>query len=216
MDTSAPIINEPISTIIDSSIAPLITISREKGSGGRPVAYRVAAHLKDPWKIYDQETLEQIARENEMKSWFEEQTDEETRKIIQEKINTLFGPQFHVLEQKFKDLIMLLATVGHQGHAIIVGRGAHILFPNALKVRLICALEQRIEWIKKYEHLTTKEAIAVVKESDLRKDEFIRTLYRNDLKIHYHYDMILRTSENIQLEDAAAAIVHLAKRKFRM
>ncbi len=216
MDSLIQEINEQISPETDPEIAPLITISREKGSGGRPVAYHVASELKEPWKIYDQDTLEQIARENEMKSWFESQTDEATRKMIQEKIFQIFGERFESLSQYYRDLITLITTVGYKGYAVIVGRGAHILFPRALKVRLICALEQRITWIKKYEHVTTNEAIKLIRESDIRKDEFVRTLFNHDLKIPYHYDMILRTSDNIRLEDASAAIVHLAKRKFNL
>lgn len=216
MDKLIEKVNESLVPETDPNIAPLITISREKGSGGRPVAYHVASELKEPWKIYDQDTLEQIARENEMKSWFESQTDEATRKDIQDKIHQIFGPRFDEVGQYYKDLITLLTTVGYKGYAVIVGRGAHILFPRALKVRLICALDQRIAWIKKYEHVTTREAIKMIQDSDMRKDEFVRTLFNHDLKIPYHYDMILRTSDNIKLEDASAAIVHLAQRKFNL
>ena len=216
MESPIEEVNEPITPETDPNVAPLITISREKGSGGRPVAYHVTSELKDPWKIYDQDTLEQIARENEMKAWFESQTDEKTRLAIEEKIKKTFGPRFSELSQYYRDLITLLTTVGYKGYAVIVGRGGHILFPRALKIRLICALEQRISWIKRFEHVTTQEAVKMIQDSDMRKDEFVRTLFNHDLKIPYHYDMILRTSDNIRLEDASAAIVHLAKRKFKL
>lgn len=193
---------------------PLITISREKGSGGKPVAFLVLNALQKPWKIYDQDTLEQIAHENEMKSWFQDQTTQEARDNIKKQIDALFGDRFKSLNTYNQDLIFLLSAIGYNGHAIIVGRGAHILFPQALKVRLICAIDQRIAWIKQYEHLTTKEAVEVLKQSDMKKNEFVHTLYNNDLKIPYHYDIIVRTSDQLKLEDAADAIVNLARRRF--
>lgn len=41
---------------------PLITISREMGSGGRPIAQLVAKKLGNPWKLFHKEIVEEIAK----------------------------------------------------------------------------------------------------------------------------------------------------------
>jgi len=40
---------------------PIITISREKGSGGRPIAFLVARKLGPPWQVFHKDIVDQIA-----------------------------------------------------------------------------------------------------------------------------------------------------------
>lgn len=196
---------------------PLITISREKGSGGKPIAYLTAERLGHPWKVYHQDTLEQIvAHQEELSNWFKSQIDAEGDKIIRELIRVRIGDRYNSLNQYHKDLVTLLAAIGTKGHSIIVGRGAHYLFPDALKVRLICKVEQRIEWLMKYEHVSHNEALRLINESDSQRESFIKGLFGHDHQIPHHYDIILKTSEHIKLEDAAVTIAQLAKRRFAL
>lgn len=196
---------------------PLITISREKGSGGKPIAYLIAEKLGHPWKVYHQDTLEQIvAHQEELSNWLKSQINQENRRIVHELIQNKIGDRYNGLNQYHKDLITLLASIGIKGHSIIVGRGAHYLFPDALKVRLICKIEQRIEWLMKYEHVSYSDATRLINESDSQRENFIKGLFGHDHRIPYHYDIILKTSQHIKLEDAAATIAQLAKRRFRL
>lgn len=194
---------------------PLITISREKGSGGKPIAYLTAERLGHPWKVYHQDTLEQIvAHQEELSNWFKSQIDNETRDMVNTLIQSRIGERYNALSQYHKDLVLLLASIGTKGNAIIVGRGAQYLFPDALKVRLICKIEQRIEWLMKYEHVSHNEASQLIHESDSQRENFIKGLFGHDPQTPHHYDIILKTSEHIKLEDAAATIFQLAKRRF--
>ncbi len=196
---------------------PLITISREKGSGGKPIAYLAAERLGHPWKVYHQDTLEQIvAHQEELSNWFKSQIDTITQSMVEAQIESRVGEVYQSLSKYHKDLLLLLTAIGAKGHAIIVGRGAQYLFPEALKVRLICQIEQRIEWLMKYEHVSYNEANQLIQNSDSQRENFIQGLFGNDPKIPHHYDIILRTSERIKLEDAAATIVQLAKRRFKL
>lgn len=196
---------------------PVITISREKGSGGKPIAYLTAERLGHPWKVYHQDTLEQIvAHQEELSNWFKSQIDAEEHRMIKSLITQRIGDQYDSLNQYSKDLITLLAAIGTRGHSIIVGRGAHYLFPDALKVRLICKVEQRISWLMKYEHVSHNDAIHLIHESDNQREGFIKGLFGHHHQTPHHYDIILKTSEHIKLDDAAATIVQLAKRRFAL
>lgn len=195
---------------------PLITISREKGSGGKPIAYLTAEKLGHPWKVYHQDTLEQIvAHQTVLSNWFKSQIDSESHRLIQKMIGERIGDRYKALSKYHQDLILLLSSIGVKGHAIIVGRGAQFIFPDALKVRLICKLEQRIEWLMKYEHVSYNEAIQLTQESDNQRENFTKVLFGHDHTVPHHYDIILKTSEHIKLDDAAATIAQLAKRRFK-
>ncbi len=211
------LVNNKVLKKSDRAERPLITISREKGSGGKPIAYLTAEKLGHPWKVYHQDTLEQIVNhQQEMSSWFKSQIGTDSRVIVDELIRNRIGDRFDTLQKHHKDLVTLLTAIGTKGHSIIVGRGAQYLFPEALKVRLICKLDQRIEWLMKYEHVSYNDAIRLIEESDSKRGNFIKDLFGHDPQIPHHYDLIIKTSEEIKLEDAAATIVQLAKRRFKL
>lgn len=216
MDKLMNLINSALGRNQQVPEKPVITISREKGSGGRPIAYMTAEKLGEPWKVYHQETLEQIAREKEMNTWFTQQVEASAEPQIKKIIDQALDGRYGKLDQYYQTLIRLLAIIGYRGHAIIVGRGANFLFPQALKVRLICTLEQRIQWIMEFEHVSHKEAVHLIEQSDQQREDFIRGIFGVDQKIPHHYDLIIKTSYHIKLKDAADTIVHLARRRYKL
>jgi cytidylate kinase len=100
----------------------------------------------------------------------------------------------------YKHLIHILSTIGNRGHAIIIGRGANFLFPNALKVRIICEMDERIKKVMKYEKLSRKEAIELINESDKKRRDFSKSLFLHDPTKAHHYDLIIRTGKDISLK----------------
>src|SRR3989344_1015305 len=115
---------------------PLITISREMGSGGRPIAEKVAKKLGIPWKVFHKDMMDEIAKESHLEKRLIKEVDENRIPLIDELIGDFFGKRYLNLSNYYKQLVKILTTVGHRGNAIIVGRGAHYLFPEALKIRL--------------------------------------------------------------------------------
>src|SRR3990167_9836913 len=121
---------------------PLITISREKGSGGRPIAYLVAKKLRRPWKVFHKDIIDEIAKEAHLENNLIKEIDENRIPFIEEVIGEFFGKRHVSLSNYYKHLVKILSAIGHRGHAIIVGRGANYLCPHALKVRIICEMNQ--------------------------------------------------------------------------
>jgi cytidylate kinase len=194
---------------------PIITISRERGSGGRPIAYLVAKKLKSPWRVYHKDIVDEIAHETALDPELVEQLDEHQSSAIKETLDTIFGKKFLSMNAYYKHLLHILASIGTQGFAIIIGRGANFLFPDALKVRIVSPMEERIQSMIKYEHITAKEAKKQIDQSDTERDIFTKELFQHDPRKAHHYDLIIRTGKDIDIEDAADAIVLLAKKKFK-
>ena len=195
---------------------PLITISREKGSGGRPIAYLVAKRLGAPWKVFHKIIIDEIAKEANLEKALIEEVDEGNIPLIEQMVDNVFGKAYMSLSSYYKHLIHILSTVGHRGHAVIIGRGANFLFPHALKVRIICEMNERIRKLMKYEKFTKKEAMNAIDESDRKRSEFTKSLFQHDQKKPHHYDLIVRIGNDITLEDAAELIATAAKRKFHL
>lgn len=195
---------------------PLITISREKGSGGRIVASLVVKKLGKPWKLYHKDLIEKIAQEAKMEKELIEEIDEKKRSAIEEIIFDFFGKKYATLSTYYKSLVRVLSEIGQRGYAVIVGRGANFLFPKALNVRIICPMEQRIAWEMEYEKLSKAKAIEIIQESDKKRREFVQTLFHHDIRKAHHYDLVIRTGSNLDIETAADLIVMTAKRRFKI
>lgn len=199
-----------------SSELPLITISREKGSGGRPIAHLVGKKLGNSWKVYHEEIVNRIVEETHLEKELVKEVDEANIPFIDEIVADFFGKRYLNLSGYYKELVKILSTIGNRGYAIIVGRGADYLFPHALKIRIICEMDQRIKWMMEFEKISKKEAIQRINDSDEKRFEFIETVFRHDPRKAHHYDLVIRTGQNLSIEDAADLIVRAAKRRFKV
>lgn len=195
---------------------PVITISREMGSGGKAVANLVARQLGGKWRVFDQEIIDEIAKEAHLEKKLVKSIDDRRLPMVDELITEIFGRRFLNMSGYYKHLIKVLSLIGQQGYAIILGRGANFIFPHALKVRIICEMSQRITWQMTYEKITRKEAIERIEKSDEERKRFVETLFNHDPRKAHHYDMVIRTGPNLTIEDATDFIVDLAKRRFRI
>ncbi len=198
----------------DRAELPIITISREKGSGGRPIAFLVARQLGAPWRVFHKDIVEQIAKEANLEKELIEEVDEDNIPLITQMIDNVLGKQYMNLSGYYKHLVKILSTIGNRGHAIIIGRGANFLLPEALKVRVICEMDERIRKVMKYEKVSRREAVEMIDQSDKKRTEFTKSLFQHDPRKAHHYDLIIRTGKNVTLEDAADLIVDAARKRF--
>lgn len=199
-----------------SGLKPLITISREMGSGGKIIAQMVAQRLGRPWKVYHKDLIEKIAKETRLEKKLIEEIDEKKRSTIEEIIYDLFGKKYATLNTYYQGLIRVMTEIGQRGYGIIIGRGANFLFPKALNVRIICLMEQRIKWEMEFEKISRQEAIKRINESDKKREEFVQTLFHHNLKKAHHYDLIIRTSPDLDLKTACEIIVLTTKKRFKL
>ena len=191
----------------------IITISRELGSGGKPIAYLLAKKLGSPWQVFHKDIVEEIAHETALENEVVERFDEHHTSAVNSLIQSIFGKQILTMNAYFKHLLHVLASIGTRGNAIIIGRGANFLFPNALKVRIISSMEDRIQSMVKYEHITAKEAKKQIEKSDEDRDTYIRELFQHDARKAHHYDVVIRTGKEIDVEAAVDAILSLTKKR---
>ena len=195
---------------------PIITISRESGSGGRPIAYLVAKKLGHPWKVFHKEIIEEMAKETKLQKDLIKEIDEHRIPFIEEVVADFFGKKYVTLSNYYKHLVKILSAIGHRGYAVVVGRGANYILPHALKVRMICEMQQRINWIMEYEKMTKAQAIKRIEESDQKRYDFEKALYQHDIRKAHHYDLVIRTGPRLGIEAAADLIVFAAKKRFKL
>lgn len=193
----------------------IITISRETGSGGGTIAYLLADKLGQPWKVYHEEIVNEIAEKTHLEKELISEIDEHRTPFIEQIMLDFFGKRYLNLGAYHKQLARILSAIGQRGKAIVIGRGANFLLPSSLKIRIICDMKHRVERLMKIRNLSRNEAKKIIQTSDKKRYELIKALYGHDVKKAHHYDLVIRIDKNLTIEDAVEVILAAAERRFK-
>lgn len=199
-----------------NGVFPVVTISREMGSGGKSTANLIALRLGKPWNVYDHESIDKIAKNKDLEEKLIKSIDPKRLPLVDIIIAKTFGKRLSHLSGYQRHLIKVITLVGLKGYSIILGRGANFLFPHTLNIRMICQFDQRIIWQMTYEHISRNEAVKRIEDSDKERREFIESLFNHNHCKAYHYDLVIKTGTDVTIEDAADIIIDLTKRKYKI
>ena len=194
----------------------VITISRALGSGGRSVSEILARSLN--WPLWDREILDVMASRSTLRyqARMFESLDETTQSGIDSAVYSLLGGVHK--DVYFYLLPRAILTIA-QNDAVILGRGAHLLLPNALKVTLTASFETRIKRVATREGLTETQAVARVKASDREREAFLKELTdrlsyaAGGRRVHVEFDLTIDT-DTFSLQQAASMILEAAAHRF--
>ncbi len=185
---------------------PVITISRETGSGGSHIAAELATkyHLD----LFDHEMINQMANSSQVGKQIIESLDEKGLSVLDDWIASLVDTKHLWPDQYLKHLMKVILTIGKHGKAVIVGRGANFILPpqNRLRVRIIGPVSKRVEnvCIKYDVSLNKAKKLMIKAESDRRA--FIRKYFYSDIGNSDNYDLIINT-DTVTVESAVKVIV---------
>jgi cytidylate kinase len=198
---------------IERFTKPFITISREPGSGGKPVAKLLAKQLK--FSFYDKRIIEDVAKTVRQRKALLESVDERGRSAIEDIIHGAFNPDYVSDVQYINHLGKVILSAAIKGEVVILGRGANFITPfnKGLHVRIGAPYPIRLERAVKYEKISRAKAVRVIKEVDSRRKEFIRQYFEKDITNPYYYDLVINTAD-MSIEDTAEHVVLALKNKF--
>jgi cytidylate kinase len=164
----------------------IITISREMGSGGIPIAHMVAEKLN--YKLIDGEAIMEAANSYGLSPEAVEQADEKPPHFV----DTLDSKQF--LDLHLIELIILEAAL--KGNVVIYGRGGQDLLKDissVLRTRIIAPFEDRVERWAEREWLDPDRARYLVRKSDQQRAGFIKYYFDRNWDDSVYYDLIINT-----------------------
>jgi cytidylate kinase len=180
-----------------------ITISREAGAGGTTIAGMVADRLtaagsassSTPWAVFDSNLAKQVLEDHKLSPRLEAFMTEEAKLPIEEIVEEVLGlhPSRWTMVQHTTKTILRLASLGH---AILVGRGAHVItarLNNVLHVRLVASLQTRVRYTADRHHLGDDEAASMLKEQDDSRRGYVRNYFHSDLDNPALYDITINT-----------------------
>ena len=185
---------------------PIITISREPGSGGSEIARRLAKALN--MDLIGGQIIQHVADSAKMSRRVIESLDEKEVTFRDTLLMSLFGESRPWPADYLKHLTRVIGTIGAFGNVIIVGRGANYLLPQekTFKVRIIAPLELRIKYFMDDSGYTKAEAEQYIVKTENNRKAFVRKYFNVDVADPKYYDIIINT-ERISIGQATESII---------
>ncbi len=184
---------------------PVITVSRELGSGGALVAKEVAIRLD--YELIGRRIVQEIAKSANVRKELIETMDEHVSSEVKTWFNGMLSGEAFDEGDYHQHLLGALQAFTELGSVVLLGRGASFIFTDRprIRVRVVASMEDRIERIMIRERCRRFEAVAAIDRSDSDRAEYIRRLFSRDWSDPLEYDLLINT-DNVHISCAAAIV----------
>ena len=189
----------------EKAIAPVVTISREPGSGGRIVAQKLAERLG--FEVFHQEVLHEMAKQAEVSEQLLATLDERGLSILEDWISSLVYQRHLWPDEYLQHLMNVIGTIGKHGRSVVVGRGANFILPpeQRFRVRITASQRWRIQNVARDFNLSENEAKRRVIKTESNRKAFIRKYFNADISDPTNYDLVINT-ETLSVGNAVDVI----------
>lgn len=205
---------------------PIITISREFGSGGSEVAGRVARALG--WALLDNAFVERVAdrlgvpreeiseREERFPTLLERLTD-----ALAFSAPELLPPVGQATVAPSEDRIVevsrrVVEEAVAQGPVVVVGRGAQTMLAeraDAIHVFCYAPREAEVARVARRSGMPPEEARRAVEDTNRDREQYVRHYWRRAWRDPANYHLCVNT-DWLGVDGAAALVVALARERF--
>ncbi|MFO7576961.1 MAG: cytidylate kinase family protein [Pelovirga sp.] len=164
----------------------IITISREMGSGGIPIAQQLSEEIG--YELIDGDALKEAASAYDLTESALQQADEKPPAFVE-----TLDRQIELSVHRIQLFVLERAL---EGNVIIYGRGGQDLLPDVnsvFRVRVIAPFEDRIERWAEREWIDPDLARSLVRKSDQQRAGFIKYYFDRDWEDPLQYDLVINT-----------------------
>jgi cytidylate kinase len=189
----------------EKAIVPVVTISREPGSGGRIVAQNLTDRLG--FEVFHQEVLHEMAKRAEVSEQLLATLDERGLSILEDWISSLVHDRHLWPDQYLQHLMNVIGTIGKHGRSVVIGRGANFILPpeQRFRVRITAPQRLRIKNVARDFNLSPDEAKRRVIKTESNRKAFIRKYFNADIADPTNYDLVINT-ETLSVDNAVDVI----------
>ena len=180
---------------------PCLTISREYGCEGYPVAELLRETLMqktgEEWVLIDKAVLMEVACRHNISEDILSGAGEKSR--IMNEVLATFSPRWKSDHDCFRQLCRHVVSLAEQGNVIIVELGGAIItrhFENARHFRLYASRDFKIGTIARRLRIPPNEAEKIVEKQQGLRDRFTRDFLGQDDHAAGHYDLLFNNDRN--------------------
>jgi cytidylate kinase len=205
---------------------PIVTVSRQYGSGGSEVAERIARALG--WTLYDNAVVEEVAQRLRMTPAEVSAREERVPSLVERMASAMalgvpeMTPMIGDLAAQPSEERMVMMTrrviedAVRAGPAVLVGRGAQCMLASrsdALHVFCYAPFEELVRYAVEVLGVPFNEAGRKVTEMNRQREEFVRHHFTRDWRDLANYDLCVNTAR-LGLDGAAELVTRLARERF--
>lgn len=190
----------------------VVTISRGMGTGARVIAQKLADDLR--WSLWDKELIEAIAQDASVSRRVVEAFDEHSISEIELLARAALGDHEMGDFIYARHLARAVTSIAKLGNAIILGRGANFILPDALTIRFEASFDYRVRNMIAFEDMSEETAIHKIRQSDRDREHFLERTFGKEKVHNVHYDLIIRM-DKFENEDVADMIKVAVKARCR-
>jgi cytidylate kinase len=175
--------------------APVITISREPGSGGSEIARKLAQDLK--MDLVGAQIIQKIAESADISAKLIESLDEKQITRRDDWISSLIETRHLWVDDYLRHLTKVIGTFGKQGNFIIVGRGAQYILPpeDTFRLRFIADMETKILNVMRDFGSSSEDSEKYIIKTDSDRRAYLRKYFNADVTNPSDYDMVINTGK---------------------
>lgn len=184
---------------------PIVTISREPGSGGNIIGERLARRLD--MDLFHQKVIHEMAKSAKVSARLLETLDEKGLSVLDDWMAYLVDFRHMWPDQYIKHLMKVIGAIGRHGGAVLIGRGANFILPpeRRFSLRVIAPFEVRAANVARNHQVSEKEARQRITKTDSQRRAFIRKYFNTSIADPFNYDMVVNTG-NMSIDGAVEAI----------
>ncbi len=204
----------PSSSLDDQSfLNPFVTVAREPGSGGRPIAEAVAKKLG--FDFVDEQIIEEIAQSTKKRKAVIKEIDEKSRSRIDDMVHSVLNMEYVDESSYITGLVQVIMTYAHRGRCVILGRGSNFVTPfgKGLHVSITAPYVIRVQRAMDYEGHSEQKAKRIIAKIEQEREKFVKQYFGSNLKQRNVFDLTLNTSY-FTVPQATEVIVSAFHQKF--
>jgi cytidylate kinase len=184
-------LNERKITQRDASPAN-ITISREFGCEGYPLAEALKKHLTEKssknWMIYDDALIKSLQANQDLSQHLLKNYGERNKFL--DDLLDMVASHWQSEEDGFRQMTQFIFSLAKKGHGIFVGRGAFSVIKNlknCYHIRLKAPLSFRAQKLAERLNISEDEASNLAVEKEIERTRFIKRFLNTDFEsAHFH------------------------------
>lgn len=184
---------------------PIVTLSREPGSGGNVIGDRLARRLG--LDLFHQEMIHAMAKSAKVSSRLLETLDERGLSVLDDWMAYMVDTRHMWPDQYMKHLMKVIGAIGRHGGAVLIGRGANFILPpeRRFSVRVIAPFDVRAANVARDHQVSEKDARNRITKTDSQRRAFIRKYFNTSIADPLNYDMVVNTG-TVSIDGAVEAI----------
>jgi len=190
----------------NAGLQPVITISRDLGTGGEEISQMLADRLG--LEIYDENIIDAVAQRSEVNA--------NVLKSLHEKVSSASDSWLYAMvtgknvsrTDYVNALVTVIRCIYHKG-GVVIGRGGHVVLQgrDVLRVRLTGSLEACARRVAHRERLSLSDAKRKCKEVNAERAKFVWNMYRSRLNDPTNFDMTVNTDHFAHYEQVVEILI---------